>query len=200
MGRPTQPVAIAGIEFDALLDESKAMNSSIPTYPIENGFPVTDTIINDPIQLTLSLYLTNTPVTWLSRHGNSTSRVDSVCKQLENLWESKQLVKIVTSSAIYTDMGISSISIKHSQGDGNARQVEITAQKVVKTRRATTTIPAGILKSGTTGSSAGTASTSNSGKTIKSEATAKSGSSSSSSSRKKSSSTILYNVLGGVTS
>ena len=44
-----KPVSVAGIEFDALIDEQKTMNATIPAYPVEDGFPISDTIILDPL-------------------------------------------------------------------------------------------------------------------------------------------------------
>ena len=75
MERKKQPVTIWGIEFDALIDEQKTLSSTIPVYPVEEGFPVSDTIINNPVSINLSLYISNTPVTWLYRHGTAPDRV-----------------------------------------------------------------------------------------------------------------------------
>ena len=64
MGRKKlKPVSVAGIEFDALIDEQKALSATVPTYPVEEGFPVSDTIILDPLSIQLTLYISNTPVT-----------------------------------------------------------------------------------------------------------------------------------------
>lgn len=154
------PVTIGGIEFDALIDEEKSMNSTIPTYPVEDGFAVSDTIILEPLSLQMTLYISNTPVTWLRRHGSSIDRVEKICNALENLWLSKSLVKVVTSNAIYTNMGMVSISIKKSKELGYAREVSMQLQKVNVTKRKRVTIPKYCLKSGTTEANAGTASTS----------------------------------------
>lgn len=171
------PVSVAGIEFDALIEESKTMNATIPTYPVESGFSVSDTIILEPITLDMVLYVSNTPVTWLHRHGHSTDRVNKICEELENLWLSKKLVKVVTSNAIYKDMGIISISIKKTKELGYAREVAIQLQKIRVTQKKTVSIPSYILKSGTTGANAGTASTSQT--SAKTSGTSSSGSSSS---------------------
>ena len=161
MGRKRlRPVTIAGIEFDALLDETKNLAATIPVYPVESGFPVSDTIILEPLKLQMTLYVSNTPVTWLYRHGTSNSRVNNICNRIENLWLSKQLVKIVTTDTVYKNMGITSISIKHSKEIGYAREISITAQKVRVTSRKTASIPSYILKAGETMANAGTASTS----------------------------------------
>ena len=155
-----QPVSIWGVEFDALIDESKTLSATIPAYPVEDGFPVSDTIILDPVSIKMTLYISNTPVTWLYRHGTSTDRVNKICDLLEQKWLSKQLAKIVTSDAIYKDMGITSIAIKKSKEIGYAREVSLSAQKVLITKRKTVSIPSYILKSGETKANAGTASTS----------------------------------------
>jgi len=155
-----KPVAIAGIEFDALMEQQKTMSASIPVYPVEEGFPVSDTITLDPLTLQMTLFVTNTPVTYLKRHGHSKKRVRQVCKKLEDLWLERKLVKIVTPDAIYKDMGITSISIKKSADLGYAREVSITAQKVRKTKKKTVKTPKYALKSGETKAKAGAAQTS----------------------------------------
>lgn len=162
--RKKQPVSIWGIEFDALIDEQKTMSSKIPVYPVENGFPVSDTITNEPLSLSLNLYISNTPVTWLFRHGTSKDRVTMICNLIEKKWLEKNLTKIVTSDTIYTDMGITSIVIKKSSDIGYAREVSVTAQKVYITKKRTTVIPNYSLKSGKSKASAGKASKSSSAK------------------------------------
>lgn len=160
MAKKLQPVSVWGIEFDALIDETKSMTSKIPEYPVESGFSVSDTIINEPIQLSMTLYLSNTPVTWLYRHGSSNGRVQRICKMIEEQWFQKNLTKIVTSDATYTNMGLTSISIKKSKDLGYAREISITAKKVRVTERQTISVPDYILKSGESMADAGKASTS----------------------------------------
>lgn len=195
-----KPTTIAGIEFDALIDDTKTMSATIPTYPVEEGFPVSDTIILDPVSIQMTLYVSNTPVTWLYKHGNSTSRVNRICDELENFWLSRKLAKIVTTDAIYTNMGITNISIKHSKEIGYAREISITAQKVRKTSKQTVEIPHYILKSGKTKASAGTASTSKTSSSSNSSSSSGSGSSSGSSKKSdaKKKQSILYGAASGL--
>ena len=199
--RNLRPVSIWGIEFDALIEEDKTLTATIPTYPVEDGFAVSDTIINEPITLNLTLYVSNTPVTWLYRHGNSKSRVRSICDEIEEKWQAKELTKIVTSNAIYTNMGITSISIKHTKETGYAREIAITAQKVRYTERRTADIPAGILQSGASAASGGNASTSGSSANSSTvEASSSTGGSSTSGGTSASSTkahSILYGLISG---
>lgn len=155
-----QPVSIWGIEFDALIDETKSLSATIPAYPVEEGFPVSDTIILDPVGIQMTLYVSNTPVTWLYRHGSSGDRVNKICSMLEQKWLDRQLAKIVTSDAVYTDMGITGISIRKSRDIGYAREITISAQKVRTTRRKAADIPSYMLKGGETKANAGVAATS----------------------------------------
>lgn len=190
-----QPVSIWGIEFDALIDEAKNLTSTVPAYPVENGFPVSDTIINDPISINMTLYVSNTPVTWLYRHGNDMDRVNKICELIEQKWFQKELSKIVTSDTIYKNMALTSITIKKSAEIGYAREVSISARKVEITRRETVAIPDYILKSGQTMSNAGTASTSNTSE--KARAVSSSGSGGKNNDAKRGSS-ILYGVADGL--
>lgn len=194
--RRLRPVSIDGIEFDALIDEQKTMTSTIPTYPVENGFSTSDTIINDPIGFSATLYVTNTPVTWLQRHGTSTDRVNRICNDMEKKWMEKKLVKIVTSDAIYTNMGITSISIKKSKEIGMAREIQIQAQKVEITKKKTVAIPDYLLKSGATGASAGNATTSKSSSGTGNGSTGTSGGDSASEAKKGQS--VLFGVANGL--
>lgn len=167
-----KPVSIAGIEFDALISEDKNYTADIPEYPTEEGFPVSDTIVLKPIEINMELYVTNTPVTWLKRHGSGINRVNEVCKKLEELYFSKKLVKVMTTDTIYTNMGITSIAIAKSKEIGFARQITISMKKVYTTKRETVYIPAYLLKSGQTAANAGSASVSST--TSSSNATTKS--------------------------
>ncbi len=216
-----KPVAVAGIEFDALIEQQKTMSASIPVYPVEEGFPVSDTIMLDPLALQMTLYVTNTPVTWLKRHGASRGRVNAVSCELEDMWMDRKLVKIVTPDAIYTNMGITSITIKKSAELGYSREISVAAQKVRTTKRKTVKVPKYRLKSGQTktktgksqtsptskrsGSSSSAASSSTSSSSAASSSAASGGSSSSASSRNasgnnssKKGQSILYGVAKGL--
>lgn len=160
MGKATQPVSINGLEFDALIDESRTLEATVPEYSVESGFSVSDSVILNPEKLSMTLFVTNTPVTWYRRHGASPTRVDNVVKQLEELYFAKEPVTIVTSDATYTSMAIESITISKSLEIGYARQIPIFFKKIRVTTAKTTTIPDSYGKSGATAASAGTASTS----------------------------------------
>ena len=193
MGKATQPVSINGLEFDALIDESRTLEATVPEYSVESGFSVSDSVILSPEKLSMTLFITNTPVTWYRRHGASPTRVDSVVKQLEELYFAKEPVTIITSDATYTSMAIESVTISTGLETGYARQIPISFKKIRVTTAKTTTIPDSYGKSGKTAASAGTASTSTDG-----SGGGSSGAGGSSGSNGNSKSSILYNAASSI--
>lgn len=195
-----KPVSIAGIELDALISDDKTYQQDIPDYPTEEGYSVSDTIILKPITVSIVAYIANTPVTWSKQHGISSTRVNSVCKKLEELYFSRKLVKVVTTDAIYTNMGITSMQITKSKELGNARQISLSLKKVYVTKRKTVKIPSYVLKSGETAANAGKATTSTSSSSAGSSNNTSSSSGSSSSSSSKSNSSKSHSILYGAAS
>lgn len=204
-----KPVTIAGIEADALISEDRTYSADIPEYPVENGFNVSDTIILKPIELGLTLYISDSPATWRNRSGHKpeVGRTKKICDKFEKLYFERKLVKVVTSDNIYTDMGITSLSIAHSSEIGYARQISISLKKVYTTKRKTVHIPSYILQSGTSSENAGAATTSkgsnSTGASGSSASTNSSGASGGSSSKgsggsSSSKSSILYGVASSI--
>lgn len=153
------PVSIDGIEFDALISENRTLEATVPEYSVETGFPISDTIIFNSESLEMTLYVTDTPVTWRSRHGSGPGRVEAICKQLEELYYKGEPVTVVTSDATYTDMAIESITISKSADVGYAREIPISFKKIRVTSALTAEIPESYGKAGKSSTPAGTANT-----------------------------------------
>ena len=161
MPRAKQPVSVAGIEFDALIEQSRELNATIPQYVTEKGFQISDSIIIEAETLSMTLYVTDTPVTWRGRHG--LGRTADVCRRLESLYFSKTPVTVVTSDGTYTNMGIQSITLSKSPETGYAREIPITFKKIRTTavRDAVVGVSASYGNGGSTGVYIGTANTYN---------------------------------------
>lgn len=201
MARAKQPVSVNGIEFDALIDQTDTLEATVPEYTVEDGFVVSDAIILNPEKLDMTLYITDTPVTWYSRHGSGQDRVESIMKQLQELYYTAEPTTVVTSAKSYTNMAIESLSISKSVEIGYAREVSISFKKIRVTSAKTTTIPDSYGKSGTTQASAGTASTSSGssgGSSGSGSGGGSSGSGSSSGSSGGSKSSILYSAANSI--
>lgn len=189
--RNIQPVSVAGIEFPAMLDETQTFTSDIPEYPVETGFVISDNITLQPMELPLTLLLSDTPLTWRGR-VRSMSEAESMLKEL---YFSKTPFTVVTPSGTFESMGITSMQIKRSSENGYNKEVSLSLKQINVTATKTVSIPDSYGKSGATGANAGTASTSaGSTSTGGGSSGGGSGSSGGSSSGKQSSGSILYNV------
>ncbi len=189
--RNIQPVSVAGIEFPAMLDETQTFTSDIPEYPVETGFVISDNITLQPMELPLTLLLSDTPLTWRGR-VRSMSEAESMLKEL---YFSKSPFTVVTPSGTFESMGITSMQIKRSSENGYNKEVSLSLKQINVTATKTAAIPDSYGKSGATGANAGTASTSaGSTSTGGGSSGGGSGSSGGSSSGKQSSGSILYNV------
>jgi hypothetical protein len=199
-----KPVSVAGIEADALISEEISYSADIPEYPVEKGYNVSDTIILKPVSLSLTLFISDTPATWSGGRGHkpSAGRTQKICKKFEDLYFKRKLVKVVTSDKIYTNMGITSMSISHSKELGYARQISMSLKKVYVTKKRTVKIPKYVLQSGETKANAGKASTSKSSSNSSgsSSGSGSKGSSSSKSSSGSSESTKKSSILYGIAS
>lgn len=162
MGGAKEPTVVAGIEFDALIERSEEHTASVPQYPVDAGYSVTDNVSLEPMKLKMTLYVTATPVTWLARHGVGEQRVENICNQLLGLYESRSMVSVTTPYKSYSNMIIKSISISDTVQSGYAREIPIELTQITITSAKTVAVPAEYARAGSTMESAGVASTSQS--------------------------------------
>lgn len=191
MARAKQPVSVDDIEFDALIDSEEGYEADVPEYPTEKGFSVSDTIVLKADTLNMTLYVTDTPVTWRERTGSGPGKTEGVVRRLKDLYFAKKILEVTTTDCVYSNMVITSMNIKKSVEVGYAREIPIVFKKIEVTETATAEIPASYGKSGKTAKAAGKAST-----TAASTAGSSSsgGSSASGSSSSSSRGSVLYNA------
>ena len=159
MARAKQPVSIGGITFDALIDEDQPFEADAPAYPVEDGFEVSDSIILKQRTLSMTLYLTNTPVTWRGLHGANPARVQEVIERLKDLYFKKEPVTIITNDETFQNMAITSFTLTKSTDMGTSREIPISFRQIEVVNAKTTTIPDSYGKSGETGENVGAANT-----------------------------------------
>lgn len=158
-GRIIQPVVVNNIEFDALIDSDEQYNATVPKYPVESGYSVSDNVALDALTLSMTLYVTNTPVTWFQTHGNDTQRVQRITDSLKMLYFSKTPITVYTQDAIYESMIITSFDIKKSTDTGYSREIPITFTEVTITDSMTVDIPAEYGRAGVSEQTTGKAKT-----------------------------------------
>ena len=153
-----QPVNIGGIECDALIHHELAMEAEIPDYPVEEGYSVQDTMILKPRTLSLTVVVTNTPITF--RSHASPGRVQEVAARFQELYQSRQLITVTSVKGSFQNMGITNLSLPYDVSTKTSLEIPITLKEVLTTTAQTVTIPSEYGRGGDTGTTAGTANTS----------------------------------------
>lgn len=153
-----QPVNIGGIECDALIHHELAMEAEIPDYPVEEGYSVQDTMILKPRTLSLTVIVTNTPITF--RSHASPGRVQEVAARFQELYQSRQLIAVTSAKGSFQNMGITNLSLPYDVSTKTSLEIPITLKEVLTTTAQTVTIPSEYGRGGDTGTTAGTANTS----------------------------------------
>ena len=98
-----QPVNIGGIECDALIHHELAMEAEIPDYPVEEGYSVQDTMILKPRTLSLTVIVTNTPITF--RSHAALDCVQEVAARFQELYQSRQLITVTSAKGELPEHG-----------------------------------------------------------------------------------------------
>ena len=155
MASTKKPVSVGGIEFSALMSSERKFESIIPEYTTETGFTITDAVILKNQQLSLVLYLSDTPVTWAGRQGVNNNYTSKAVSKLVTMYEKKTPVTVVTSEGTFKDMVIEQMTIGKSLENGFSREIPITFRKIRTTTSKKTTIPKAYGKSGATKSKTG---------------------------------------------
>ena len=190
-----QPVAINGLEFDALIGEDKTLSADVPSYSVESGYEVSDNISIKPKEITLTLYVTNTPVTWRQRHGAYPGRVTEVVYELERIFWSRELVTVTTATDIYSNMAITQLKVPKDTTNYSSREIQVSLKEVNTVSSALTSIPSYYGRGGKTKENSGTANVS--GGTSGGSSGASSGSGTQEKEESKEAGSILYGLLKG---
>lgn len=147
----TDPTA-GVLEVDTLEQETHEWNRDVTESPVENGSPIADHVIQQPLKLTITGFISNAPVTGFLEGAvslvtdgfSSENRVQAAIDKLYSFYASKELVTIYTRYKLYQNMLITNISIPRRPEDGDAIQFTIDATEVRIVSTATTKLPEGV--------------------------------------------------------
>ena len=138
MSKATIPASLGGVEFDCIISRERSYEADVPEYPVEDGYYVSDSILRKPMQLDITAFVTNMPVTWAKRHSGS-NRVKTITDALLDLYYAGELVSFVTPDKVYENMAITKLGIPE-EDYLNAVEISITLKEVTITSAETTTV------------------------------------------------------------
>jgi len=119
------------IEFDAVLRETHNRSSQVSEFPVEDGAPVSDHIRAMPVEVTIDVMATATPID----AEPDPERDRMVRAELEAMWAARELVDITLVGGAYTGMAIASVVEPIDDRTGLSYQATVVLREV---RRANT--------------------------------------------------------------
>lgn len=169
---------IQSLDLDVVVSESHTLQNKITQFPVEEGSPITDHIRSQPDRLTMSCFITETPILQALQEFETLERLTSQAEQFSQLDSTKTLVSflileelakgplddtgrrapelltVVSGLKVYTDMAIENVSIPRSQGTGASLRFTASFIKVRVVNSRTVELPN--LAQDTTGAKSGT--------------------------------------------
>ena len=138
---------IGRLELDATLSYTNKYTNEVTSFPVEDGSNISDHIRNKPFELTLTGFISDTPIKIkegladLLVSGTRGSRVAASYVELKNIWESRDVVDVITGLEVHSDMALVSLSVPRSPRDGHSMRFSATFRKITKAVTELVTLP-----------------------------------------------------------
>ena len=117
-----QGTVVAGVPISVLTAESHTFTANVPKIALESGAQVSDHMILEPAQVSVSFSMTNA--------GPERQRAKDAFDAFRKMMEERRLVEVVTEHAIYTNMVLTSLTPMHSAPYKGALTVTATFQEI----------------------------------------------------------------------
>ncbi len=105
------------IQLDASIDETHKFESLVPEYPVEDGTVISDTVINRPDALDI-------------RGVVAATNADDAFKSLLTIRDSKQVITVITSAKVYSNMIMKSLTVPRNKSTGDSLIFTASFQEV----------------------------------------------------------------------
>ncbi len=138
----SSPCTIGELTLDLLLQEDEELSNKVTQFPVENGSPATDHVINEPVTLTITGYVTNAPIRVHPGTVDSQARVtrqgedklvgpdinfaELALAYLKKIRLERKAVRVTTKRGTWENMLIQRISRTKTKATGDALVFTIT--------------------------------------------------------------------------
>lgn len=123
----TRKGSIGSLIVEATLSENHEASSKVTLFPIENGFEISDHIINEPQRVTIEGFISDTPLDGFNGN-NAQNAFDTLYEMRDN----KELISVITGFKVYENMAITNISVPRDTSTGKAIRFSVELVEVVK--------------------------------------------------------------------
>jgi len=138
---------IGRLELDATLSYTPKMNNDVTSFPIEDGSDISDHIRNKPREISLTGFITDTPVrvdttvSDLLVSGARGSRVSASYIELKKIWTDRDVVDVITGLEVFTSMALLSLSVPRTPRDGHSIRFSASFREIQKVTTETVSLP-----------------------------------------------------------
>jgi len=123
---------VGSILLDARIDENHNFTNEVTSMPVEDGFDITDNIKEKPFQLSMTGFVSDSPIggSEIRLGAGDTPYSDEAYDLLLKMFEDKQLVSVQTSLVRYDNMAITSCNIPRDKDTGESITFSMNLQQV----------------------------------------------------------------------
>ena len=156
---PTVPVSlfyradgwsVGEISLDLILTETHSLNAVVTQHPVQDGSTISDHITILPRSGTMRVLVSNFSLStaegdaraaWdeIYAQGEAAqktlpNRAEEAWKKLKDLVKTRELVKVVTSLAVYEDVALTRVETTRDGDTGDALEIDIDYEQVTKVK------------------------------------------------------------------
>lgn len=137
-----EPGKIGELELDVTVAENHTFNSLVTKFSIESGGKVSDHIINEPVRLTMTGFITNSPIKLIGRGETLrefglkviSNNVQNAFILLTDLREIKEPFTVVTGLKVYRSMVFENINIPRDRTTGETLRFTAVLTRISKAK------------------------------------------------------------------
>ncbi len=123
--------SVDDIVFDASLQETHRSSARITDHPVESGATISDHVIIDPEELTLSVVVSNTPtVSILEVPSIEQNRAETAYQDLLAKKAARVAVEVTTTLRIYENMILTDVSCTRDANTGNIVMLSLSLREI----------------------------------------------------------------------
>lgn len=125
-GRKYSQTRIATVLMDATISEDYQYTSRATNFPIEIGSQISDHIIKDPLRVSISGIVSDTPLSLLARSNRS---IDAF-NRLIRIYETREVVTVITGIKVYTNMCMTQLNVPRNVNSGQSLVFNLEFQQL----------------------------------------------------------------------
>ncbi|MDC7234970.1 MAG: hypothetical protein PQJ58_17180 [Spirochaetales bacterium] len=143
--KPDREYLISDLALDLILSEEEKLSGRATSSPVEEGADISDSIELDPLVLTMTGFITNTPVRDVD-DGDTSNRYRDAIHALKEIRLAKLPVTIVATEEVYENMAIEELSIPRNVSLGESAEISLSFRQIVIVKSQTAVMPVSVIE------------------------------------------------------